>query len=107
MRLDKLLWFLRLAHSRSFARDWIMAGHIRINRHRALRPSAAVKPRDVLVLPMRDGVRVIELLTLPARRGPVAEALACYRVLDDMLDDLGANPIAARASITPEGKPPP
>ncbi len=107
MRLDRLLWFLRLASSRSFAQDWIMAGHIRLNGRRIERTSAPVKPGDVLVLPMRDAVRVIELLAVPARRGPLAEARACYRALDDMLDEPRANPIAAGETITPEGNSPP
>ena len=107
MRLDKLLWVLRLAHSRSFAQDWIAAGHFRLNGRRIERASAAIKPGDVLVLPLRQSVRVIEVLALPSRRGPAAEAQAGYRVLDDALDERRANPIAAGESITPEGKPPP
>jgi ribosome-associated heat shock protein Hsp15 len=91
MRIDKLLWFLRLASSRSFAQDWVQAGHIRLNGRRIGKPSAAIAPGDVLTLPMRTRVRVIEIVTLPGRRGPAAEAIACYRVLDDTL----AVPLAA------------
>lgn len=107
MRLDKLLWFLRLAHSRSFAQDWIRAGHFRLNGRRVERASAVIKPGDVLVLPLRQSVTVIEVLALPVRRGPAAEARACYRALDDALDERRANPIAAATSITPEGTLPP
>jgi ribosome-associated heat shock protein Hsp15 len=82
MRIDKLLWFLRLAASRSFAQQWASAGHIRLNGRRIERSSTAVKPGDVLVLPMRTQVKVIEILALPARRGPAPEAQSCYRVLD-------------------------
>lgn len=107
MRLDKLLWFLRLAHSRSFAQGWILAGHFRLNGRRVERASVAIKPGDVLVLPLRLSVTVIEVLALPTRRGPAAGARACYRTLDDALDERRANPIAAEESITPEGNPPP
>jgi ribosome-associated heat shock protein Hsp15 len=82
VRIDKLLWFLRLASSRSFAQEWAMAGHIRLNGRRIERASAAVREGDVLVLPMRNGVKVIEVISLPVRRGPFPEAQACYRVLD-------------------------
>jgi ribosome-associated heat shock protein Hsp15 len=41
-----------------------------------------VREGDVLVLPMRQSVRVIELVSMPTRRGPALEAQACYRVLD-------------------------
>ncbi len=82
IRIDKLLWFLRLAASRSFAQTWASQGHIRLNGRRIARPSAAVREGDVLVLPLPDMVRVIELVTLPRRRGPAEEARACYRFVD-------------------------
>lgn len=90
MRIDKLLWFLRLAASRSFAQEWTAAGHIRLNGRRIEKPGQGVKVGDVLTLPMRERVRVIEVLALPARRGPASEAQACYRVLDER----ATNPIA-------------
>jgi ribosome-associated heat shock protein Hsp15 len=37
---------------------------------------------DVLTLPLGRGVRVIEILALPGRRGPASEAREHYRVLD-------------------------
>ena len=83
MRIDKLLWFLRLASTPSFAHEWVQAGHIRLNGRRIEKPSAGVTQGDVLTLPMRTRVRVIEIVSLPNRRGPAAEAIACYRTLDD------------------------
>ena len=82
MRIDKLLWFLRLASTRSMAQDWAAAGHIRLNGRRIDRPSATVRVGDMLVVPLHNGVKVIEVVTLPARRGPAPEAQGCYRVLD-------------------------
>lgn len=82
IRIDKLLWFLRLASSRNFAQDWASEGHIRLNGRRIERPSAAVRTGDMLVLPLRDAVRVIEVLAIPVRRGPAPEAQACYRYVD-------------------------
>lgn len=90
MRIDKALCFLRLASSRSFAQEWVLAGHIRLNGRRIEKPGQALKVGDVLTLPMRNQVRVIELIALPARRGPASEAQSCYRVLDGTR----ANPIA-------------
>ncbi|MFN4136153.1 MULTISPECIES: RNA-binding S4 domain-containing protein [Novosphingobium] len=87
MRIDKFLWFTRFAGSRGLAQDWVGAGHIRINGRRIERCSAGVKTGDVLVLPMRSRVTVIEVLAIPARRGPALEAQACYRVLDPTSDD--------------------
>ncbi|APE27534.1 S4 domain-containing protein [Aurantiacibacter gangjinensis] len=82
MRIDLLLVRLRLAKSRAIAKRWVEDGHIRCNRLRVTCASQAVSVRDVLTLPIGEGVRVIEILALPERRGPAAEALAHYQVLD-------------------------
>ncbi|NCU11746.1 MAG: RNA-binding S4 domain-containing protein [Sphingomonadaceae bacterium] len=101
MRIDKLLWFLRLAGSRGFAQAWVLEGHIRLNGRRIEKPSAAVGCGDVLTLPMRGPirgeVRIIEILALPTRRGPAGEAQSCYRVLDAS----AGNPIAAGKDNSP------
>lgn len=97
MRIDKLVWYLRFAASRNLAQQWIEQGHFRLNRRRIDKPGYAVKPGDVLTLPLRSQVLVIELLGLPERRGPAEEAQACYRVLDGG----SANPIAPEQTQLP------
>jgi ribosome-associated heat shock protein Hsp15 len=82
MRIDKLLWFLRLSKSRNSAQELATTGLMRLNGNRVQRAAQAVKAGDVLV-----------------RRGPAAEAQACYRVLDAG----AANPIAANKHNSPEG----
>lgn len=82
MRLDRLLWFLRFAKSRSLAQRWIAEGHIRLNGARVTRQDQAIVIGDVLTLPLPSRVLPIEILALPKRRGPAAEASACYRPLD-------------------------
>jgi ribosome-associated heat shock protein Hsp15 len=82
MRIDRLLFNLRFAKSRTLAQRWIGEGHIRRNGERVLRQDLAIAVGDVLTLPLAREVRVIELLTLPMRRGPASEARACYRPLD-------------------------
>lgn len=100
IRIDKLLWFLRLASTRNHAQEWAAEGHIRLNGRRIERASAAVRPGDVLVLPMRTAVRVIEVLTIPARRGPAPEAQACYRIVGGQaLPGDGHRPAAACPSV--------
>jgi ribosome-associated heat shock protein Hsp15 len=86
MRIDKLLWFLRLAKTRSIAQALVQEGHIRLNGRRIERAHQKVSAGDILVIPLGSGVRVIELLALPVRRGPAPEAQACYRVLDAARD---------------------
>lgn len=82
MRVDKLLWQLRLTKTRSQARALVVTGHVRRNGARIVRASQDVAIGDTLTLPLPGGVRLIEVLIIPTRRGPAAEAQACYRALD-------------------------
>lgn len=82
LRLDRLLYFLRLAPTRTRAHEWVCEGHIRRNGERATDPARPVQPGDVLTLPLARKVLIVELLALPHRRGPKAEAATYYRVLD-------------------------
>jgi ribosome-associated heat shock protein Hsp15 len=91
VRIDKLLWYLRLAKTRTLAQAMAEEGHVRLNGRRVERAHQKVSAGDVLTLPLPGGVRVIELIALPTRRGPAPEAQGCYRVLDEG----GAFPIAA------------
>jgi ribosome-associated heat shock protein Hsp15 len=99
MRIDKLLWFLRLTKTRSAAQTLVGEGHIRLNGKRVERAAQAIAASDVLVLPLPRGATVIEVLALPARRGPPAEAQSCYRVLDERAEI----PIAAKGNNSPLG----
>lgn len=99
MRIDKLLWYLRLAKTRTLAQALAEEGHIRINSRRVDRAHQKVAPGDVLTLPLGPRVRVIELLALPSRRGPAPEAQSCYRVLDEGSDFPLAAPNQSSAAI--------
>ncbi|OCC24011.1 RNA-binding protein [Croceicoccus estronivorus] len=98
MRIDRLLWFLRFAKSRSLAQKWVEEGHIRRNGKRVERSGLPIMIGDILTLPLRSRVLVIELTCLPGRRGPPAEARECYRVLDGGADFA----IAGRRNEPPE-----
>ena len=82
MRIDKLLWQLRLTKTRGLAQMLVAAGNVRRNGVRVVRSSQDVNEGDTLTVPLPVGVRVIEVLALPLRRGPAAQAQACYRTLD-------------------------
>ena len=94
MRIDKLLWYLRLARTRSVAQTMAQDGHIRVNGRRVDRAHLKIVIGDILTVPVGQSVQVLELVTLPGRRGPAPEARAHYRVLDGT----AAHPIAAGAS---------
>ena len=83
MRIDRFLFFIRLAKSRTLAQALVETGYIRIDGKRITKPSEEVRAGSVVVLPLHGKARVIEVLSLPERRGPTAEARACYREVDE------------------------
>ena len=84
MRIDKLLWFPRLAKTRGIAQHLVEAGHLRLNGRRVERAHQKVGAGDVLTVPLGPRIRIVEVLSLPERRGPAPEAQSCYRVLDEL-----------------------
>ena len=78
MRIDKFLWFARLAKTRSFAQDVAAARHLRIDGRVIDKPAACVRVGDTLTFPLHGRIRVIRVESLPPRRGPAPEARACY-----------------------------
>ena len=83
LRIDKFLWFVRLAKSRSAAAALAEAGHVRLDGRRVDRAHACVRVGNVLSLPHGGGARVVRVEALPARRGPYPEASACYTALGE------------------------
>lgn len=82
MRLDLALCRLRFVKTRSLAQDLAESGQVRCNGTRVVRASHTLRPGDVLTIPSSNGVRVVEIVALPERRGPPAEARSHYRELD-------------------------
>ena len=80
-RLDRWLWFSRLAKSRTQAGELVLHGKVRINRVRASKPSQTVKAGDVLTIATRGKVRIVKILGLAHRRGPPQEAQGLYEAL--------------------------
>ena len=81
MRIDRFLFFIRLTKSRTLAQGIVEQGHVRIDGKRIEKPSDEVRIGSIVALPLHDQVRVIRVLSFPARRGPAREARACYEEL--------------------------
>ena len=94
MRIDRFLHCIRLARSRTLAQGLVDTGHVRIDGKRVLKPSEDVRAGQVVALPLRGTVRVLRVLALPARRGPPAEARACY---DELGSELGPANVSQEA----------
>jgi ribosome-associated heat shock protein Hsp15 len=78
LRLDKFLWFARIVKTRALAQALAEQGRLRLNGRRIDRAHAPVRPGDVLSFALRGAVRVLRVESLPARRGPPAEARLSY-----------------------------
>jgi ribosome-associated heat shock protein Hsp15 len=76
-RVDRWLWCARFFRSRSLAARAVAGGKVHVNGERA-RPSRAVGPGDLLDITLGQECRTVRVQRLPARRGPAAEAQACY-----------------------------
>lgn len=90
IRIDKFLWFARLARTRGLAQEVIAAGRMRVGGRVIDRAHSAVHVGDVLTFPLHGRVRVIRVEALPGRRGPAPEARLCY-------SDLSPSPAAGGA----------
>lgn len=83
MRLDRFLWWTRLASSRTVAQGMAEDGHLRLGGRAVDRAHAAVRIGHVLTFAAHGRVRVVRVRHLPTRRGPAAEAQGCYDDLSD------------------------
>ena len=78
MRIDRFLHCIRLVKSRTLAQAIIETGHVRVDGRRIGKSSDDVRVGSVVALPLHGQVRILRVLCLPQRRGPPAEARACY-----------------------------
>ena len=77
-RLDKWLWYARVAKSRTLAATLVTGGKIRVNRSKASKPSQPVKTGDVITSAAQARIRILRVKATGARRGPAEEARALY-----------------------------
>lgn len=95
LRLDKFLWFARIVKTRAAAQSLAEAGHLRLSGRTIDRAHAPVKVGDVLSFAVHGRVRVLRVETLPARRGPSAEARACYAEISGPAEPPTSKPATA------------
>ena len=76
-RIDRWLWFARLYRSRSLAARAVGGGRVHVNGAR-VKPAREVAVGDRLDLARGPDAISVIVRALPERRGPAAEAAACY-----------------------------
>lgn len=82
-RLDKWLWFARMARTRTAAAQLVSDGYVRLNGQRTTQAAKSVRPGDVLTIALQRDVRLLRIVATGQRRGPYEEARLLY-------EDMGA-----------------
>ncbi|WP_369413033.1 RNA-binding S4 domain-containing protein [Antarcticirhabdus aurantiaca] len=80
-RIDKWLFFARVAKSRSLAQKIVASGAVRVNREKIANVARLVRPGDVLTLSLHGRVRVLKVVDGGSRRGPASEAATLFEDL--------------------------
>ncbi len=80
-RIDKWLFFARVAKSRTLAGKFVASGHVRLNRDKISSPSQMVKIGDVLTITLERRILVLKIVDGGTRRGPASEAQGLYEDL--------------------------
>jgi ribosome-associated heat shock protein Hsp15 len=101
-RIDKWLFFARVAKSRSLAAKLVVSGRVRINREKVEQASYPVKPNDVLTVTLDRRVLVYRILGCGVRRGPATEARTLY---EDLTPAAEPTPAASPAREPGAGRP--
>ena len=91
-RIDKWLWFARVARSRTLAQKLAVSGRVRVNREKNASASRPVKVGDTLTISLDSGVRVLRVVDPGSRRGPASEARLLY---EDLSPPPASRPTAA------------
>lgn len=107
-RLDKWLWFARLARTRSAAQRLVAGGRVRVNSARVRTNATPVRQGDVLTVTLPRAVRVLRIVDSGVRRGSAASAAELYEDLSPKLEPAAAPASSFERAIrapAPSGRP--
>ena len=77
LRIDRWLFYCRFFKTRSQATSAVAGGHVKVNGERST-PGSRVKCGDKIDM-VRDRLPyALQIIKIPGRRGPAAEARECY-----------------------------
>jgi ribosome-associated heat shock protein Hsp15 len=78
LRIDKWLWCARFFKTRGIAQEAVDGGHVQLNGDR-IKASRQVKVGDRLQITRERERFLVDVVSIPVRRGPAAEARGHYR----------------------------
>ena len=81
-RVDKWLWFARVARTRGAAARLVSDGHVRLNGQRIDGPDKGVGPGDVLTIALERQVRVLRVVATGLRRESFPKAKHLFEDVD-------------------------
>jgi ribosome-associated heat shock protein Hsp15 len=76
-RVDRWLWSVRLAKTRSDAATACRGGHVRVN-DRPAKPATSVSAGDTVRVRMHDRTRIVEVTNVIQKRVGAPQAQTCY-----------------------------
>lgn len=77
VRIDKFLWAARFFKTRTLATDAVDGGRVKVNGER-VKPARAVKPGDVLIVPMGWDDAEVVVRAVSDKRGNATVAQTLY-----------------------------
>lgn len=80
IRIDKWLWFARLAKSRSLAAKLCSAGAVVVGGRPAAKPHQSVRIGDIVAVLQGNLIHTVRIVSLGTRRGPAPEARQLYEM---------------------------
>ena len=78
LRVDKWLWYTRFFKTRSLAQEAVDGGHVQVGGDR-IKASRTLRPGDRLQITRERERVIVDVVSIPVRRGPAAEARQHYR----------------------------
>lgn len=98
MRIDRWLWCARFFKTRGLAADAVKAGHVRIDGQRS-KPAKTIALGAALTIVKGEETWRVTVTNLPQRRGPAAEARACYEEAPESIERRLEQRRARKASV--------
>ena len=94
-RLDKWIWFARLAKTRTLSAKLVASGFVRVNGQRVETPAKPLAIGDVVTVALGRTTLVLRVEGLGSRRGPAEEARTLYT--DLVRDDSTLAPVDGKS----------
>lgn len=103
-RLDKWLWYARVAKTRTLAATLVQQGKVRVNRARTDKPGTSIKVDDVITIAVHGRVRVLKVVEPGRRRGPAVEAQQLFEDLSPATTGMSPRGVTVSGGERPSKK---